>query len=591
MNTDNYSNYQMNYPQQGAQPQPIAYAPAMKKVYKPFSKQDNAFIFLFLIASFLFIDFALFKGFHLGFTISYFVIFVISSIYIWKKDRRPSVFSLLCGMISLVGAVSFALFSNVMVNIIMFFLVCGLFTLYCLGISGSFRRKQGNFKLLFDLVEGALLYPFANLSDVFGSFKAGEGNVKKHAGGIIGILLALPVLFVIVPLLISSDAAFEGLVSSIAKNIGLYLFELALAVLLMPYLFSFAFGKKEQLNKTERGKAKSMPRKLPISGCVSFLCMISLTYLVYLFSQLAYFFSAFKGFLPDGYVHTASEFARRGFFEMFTICVINVLIVSVVSAFSKRNARGKTSAGIKALSLFISLFSILLIATAMQKMKLNISTYGFTVNRLLVSVFMIMMLVVIVFFILHIFLPKFNYMQPIIIICSCIFVAISFADINMLTAEYNMKAYNSGTIEKLDVEAISDLGDASVKYLIVLSKSDDTKIAHEAQVELGEKILRDDEKHIKYTDNKLMLVTSDFRSYCRVSAQAWRSLRNYYDSLESDDNFVTILNMFDQYDYDPCVDCFSNHSGTKYYVYNEKTNTYEETSASDYERIYAYGLH
>jgi hypothetical protein len=112
------------------------------------------------------------------------------------------------------------------------------------------------------------------------------------------------------------------------------------------------FVKKNRYNQEGNVKELQINRVFPIAGAVSFLTVISLTYLVYLFSQLAYFFSAFNGFLPEGYTRTASAFARRGFFEMFAICAINILIISIISAFSKREG-GKPSLAVRLLSLFI----------------------------------------------------------------------------------------------------------------------------------------------------------------------------------------------------------------------------------------------
>ena len=48
---------------------------------------------------------------------------------------------------------------------------------------------------------------------------------KKNLSALFGILLAVPVLLVVVPLLIKSDAAFEGVVRNLTRNIGDFVFE------------------------------------------------------------------------------------------------------------------------------------------------------------------------------------------------------------------------------------------------------------------------------------------------------------------------------------------------------------------------------
>ena len=514
----------------------VPYTALPKKEYSPLTKRENTFIFLIFIGVFLLVDFALFHGFSLGFTISYAIIFIISSIFIFDKASKNLAFSFICGALSLALCVTPALYNNSFIKPVSILIILALYTAYCIGISSGFSKNFGNYKMLLDLFFGIFVYPFENISNVFGSIKAGAKENKKGLSALLGILLALPVLIIIIPLLVISDAAFEGLIVSIGEHIGIYLLELAIAFIALPYAYSFLFSKKKKLGVDEK-EAKSNIKKLPASACVSFLSVISLTYMVYLFSQLAYFFSAFKGLLPEGYTHSASAFARRGFYEMCIICAINIGLISLVSIFIERKNK-KLPVAVKALSLFISLFSILLVVIAIQKMRLNIETYGLSRNRILVCAFMLMMLVVITFFILHIFAPKVKYMQYIIIICSVIFLALSFADIDAKIAEYNINAYTSGELQRLDVEAIAELSDSAVPYLVKLAKSDDKKIAKKAQKELSERTflysnltLNEDETElVVYDDEK-----DDFRSFNRARVNAEKCVINYYSSLSDEE--------------------------------------------------------
>lgn len=549
----------------------------IKKQYNPLEKKDSVFSLLFLLCAIIFTDFALFKGFHLGFTISYALIFGVSTAYLWNKEKAPKAFPVLCGLISLAGSVTLSLFTNIFVNVIMLILIAGLFTVYCIGISNTFNKSQGNFKMLFDLLSGALLNPIENLTDVFGSVKAGTKKGSKNLSALIGVLLALPVLFVIVPLLVSSDAAFEGLVNTVIKNLGVYLAELAVAVLITPFVFSYMFGKRHKLNLKNGAVKKNIKRVFPVSGAVSFLSVISFVYVVYLFSQLAYFFSAFKGILPEGYTHNASVFARRGFFEMFAIVAINIVLISAVSAFTKRKS-GKVSAGIKAVSLFISLFSVLMLAIAMQKMRLNIATYGYTRNRLLVWVFMIMMLFVIAFFIIHIFAPKVPYMQAIIVFCSVLFVVFSFADVNTMTAEYNTREYTEGRLKSVNVEYLADLGDGVVPSLVKLTESENTKSAAKAKIAII-KFAADTKCFTSDKDNKLVYHPLDFRSYSKAKADSCKAINDYFNAISKDEQaeFITAFSRFKNYnyEYDKDKDCYYNWEYDEGYKYNKDSGKYE----------------
>lgn len=558
------------------------YVPNMtvKKQYKPFEKKDFAFLFIFFVASFAMANLAIFGGFHLGFTIAYFVLFCASTAYLFDKSKGVSLFTVLCGILSLAGSVTFAIFNDYFVNFIMFILVCGLYVAYTLGLSKAFMYNVGSFKMLIDMAKDVLVHPFMSLGDVFGGIKASANKNKKPLSSIAGVAIALPFVIVLGTLLMQSDVAFESLVTKIFKNIGIYIFQVIIAFVVTPYLFSNAYSKRKGLNREVYGKDFKI-KSAPVSACVSFLGMISVLYVVYLVSQLAYFFSAFKGILPDDYKYTASAFARRGFFEMFAICVINVIIISVVCAIVK-----KRSGWIKTLSCFISLFSVLMLVTAMQKMKLNMSIYGLTKNRVLVAVFMLMMFVVIAFFILHIFVPKLSYMQPIIVICSCIFIAMSFADIDYQIAKYNVDAYNSGAIDTLDMDTIGDLSDSAVPYLVELTESEDEEIAKRALRICGELYATNYKDYFR-AENKSK---HSFKDYSYKNSQAVLALD---DAKRSEDIaktsvFYNTTEEDSEYWYDEDGDYYEHYSydntGTQYH-YNKKTGLYDIEKSITYDEL------
>lgn len=70
---------------------------------------------------------------------------------------------------------------------------------------------------------------------------------------LIGIGLSLPVLLVIVPLLVSSDAAFESLVTLVLKKAGAYIAEIVLTVIITPILLFYAVSKNTAPIFAQRG--------------------------------------------------------------------------------------------------------------------------------------------------------------------------------------------------------------------------------------------------------------------------------------------------------------------------------------------------
>ena len=549
-NNNNY--YYMPMPPMAPMPE--------KKIRKeiPTDKKDGVFVLLFFASVFTFIDFAVMHGFNLGFTLSFYIMFAVFTAYLWKKNVRTSIFSYLCGILSLAGAATFTLSRDVFVNFIMVFLVASLFTIYVFGISGGFRYKVGSSKMLVEMLYGTGISPFVHIADVTRSVGKSTSKNKNVLYAIIGTALAIPVLLIIIPLLVSADAAFSGLIAMIGRNIGLYIGDALLALIITPYVFSYAFSRKNKLDKSNENGDKSQlnVQFAPNAVSVSFLCVISIIYIIYLFSQLAYFFSAFSGLLPEGYEYSASVYAREGFFEMFAISVINIVLISVVNIFTKRENGGKPSAGLKAVECFISLFSILFLITAISKMVLNVEIFGLSKYRLLVSMLMVMLAVIIVFFVIHIFLPKISYMQPIIIICSVLFIAFSFADMDNLVARYNVNAYTSGKLDTLDVEYLSyELSDSAVPYVIDVANGENKELAMEAEQYLFDMICYYKSDDFVLTDENVLEYkpNTDFREFNIITRRAGIMLADYFNSLPDEEklrynDYVTDYD--DDYDYD-----------------------------------------
>lgn len=509
-----------------------------KKVYSPLEKKDKRFLPLFLIPALILADFLATSSFkfNLEFTVFCFVQFIVSAIYLYDKKIKPSAFTICCGTLSLLGSVTFTLFSDGLINFFMLVLVGGLYGLFCLGLSGKFTADTGSYRIMLDLIFDTLVRPFKSFSCLIGAVKAGNKKEKKNLSALFGILLAVPVLLVVVPLLIKSDAAFEGVVRNLTRNMGNFVFEVIITVVILPYFISYAYSKKLKNNCSDSPN-KNVLRKIPYSAGGSFLSVISVVYLVYLFSQLAYFFSAFSGVLPEGYTLTASAFARRGFFEMFAICCINIALVSLVLMLCKRNEQGSVPLSIKLLSLFISLFDFVLLISSAAKMIMNVRQYDLSRNRVLVCTFMLMIAVILVFFTVHIFAPKVPYMRSVIIICSVIFIAMSYSDINSRIAEYNVREYkNSGVTDSVDVQALYNLGDGGVDSLIMLSNDKNEEYSAQASCDAYSALVRitADNYELDF-DSDMQVKIRDFRFFNLARYKALKAIAENCRYLKEND--------------------------------------------------------
>ena len=505
-------------------------APTVKKRKIAVSKRDFVFALLFFGTAIVITDFVLWHGLSLGFSLAFLLLFAVVTAYYADKGKRPPAFAVSCGALSLAGAGSFAVSNDEFLKLFMLIPTALLFALYVCGISGGLRRRCGSVKILGDAAKSVFKTSAENIGAVVGGYCGFSLKNKANKNVVIGILMALPVLAVVIPLLASSDAAFGNLVKTAFKNIGTGIGKIIVAAVIAFLLIVYAVSNKYS---AKAAKAPSVSRRLNPAVSVSFLSVISCVYLVFLFSQLAYFFSAFSGVLPQGYTYSASEFARRGFYEMAAVCIINTALLSAVAVLTKKSPQ-KVLRAVKALSLFIMLFSALLLAISAAKMGLNISIFGLTKNRLFVCLLMAAFGVVLIFFAIHLLAPKVPYMQPVIIICSAIFIAFAYFNSDNAIVKYNIAKYESGAISSIDGYYISSLKGAFVSDFAEIEKSGNNSAVNGARSAIIGRICECCPEFFGggfAVNNDIEYKKSDFREYNLLGDQVKKDAVVYYNSL------------------------------------------------------------
>ena len=469
-----------NNPQDAAF-RPVYPTPIRKPLFN-LTKGDIGFGICAVIFSIFTAVFGIFGGFALGYFLSCLLMTGLFAVY-FAKGIKVRFFPVFCGILSVANAAVFLCTSNGSVR---FFgaVVSFLLGLLCFGelrngAAKGNRETLGLFYTASSTIE--------NIDVAVKSLFVSDNGRKKIVGkALVGLLCAVPALFVIVPLLISSDDAFRGMVRSLFGNPVANIFKAIFGLIVSVFVMSYGFSlKKERISKA---------KKINFSGIentyiISFLSAISACYLLYLFSQLAYFFSAFSGFLPDGEI-TYAQYARKGFFEMCAIAVINLILVFLALLLAKKK-EGKVCNAIKLLSTFVAVFTLVIIATALSKMALYIGAYGMTVLRLTTSAFMVFLAVVFISVILRIFFVKINIVKTALLAAGCILLLLGTANVNAVCARYNYESYISGRLTSVDMEAMFQLGDEGIPYLVKLADHEDSDISATAKRYLARAIIYD----------------------------------------------------------------------------------------------------
>lgn len=457
------------------------YSPAPYKKREPFSlgKTDLRTAAATLILSFFLVVTGLWGAFRAGFTVTFDLLFLVFSLYFKKKETTPGLFAAVCGALAVTLSFVFAVTSNGSVRFFSMALLIGTSVLWFTALTG--KKIPGG-----DL--GVLRYALFPIGKAFGDmplsirsiFSSKSRRMKSFSKAMIGFLCALPVLMIVLPLLIRSDFAFEGLMSRLFADLGTLAAQTIFALLLAPFLLGFAFSLKKSEPKES---APSSFKGLDTIVLTAFLALLSLFYLLYLFSQLAYFFSAFSGFLPQGFDFSYAEYARRGFFEMSMIAGINLAMLFAMILLAKKQEE-KLPVSLKICGTFIGLFTLVLIGTALSKMVMYIARYGMTGLRITTSAFMVFAAVVFCAMLLRLYLPKVRVLQTAVVCAALILAVLGLGNVNAVVARYNYEAYRSQRLSGIDVEYLEFLGDEGVPYLVELTNDSDPEVRQEALVSL-----------------------------------------------------------------------------------------------------------
>jgi len=469
----------------------------------PAGKRELIFALGALICGLLLANMTAYGGFHLGFAIGAGVWILWSAGYLLFSRKKPDLYALSILAACLGIAASFARSDD---GFIKFVMVCFLIVGVNLGLgilAGKNLRNPGGVASLLDA--GFVLFKlgFGELppacKGLTGAFRR-SGTVGQKSGAILlGLCIALPMLLIIIPLLVSADAMFEGLLDLLPE---FSVEELVVTVIFGTVSAFILFTRGTAL----RFHSEPAPAKLSCKGLApltvnTFLTSVDVVYCVYLLSQIAYFSGGFSGILPEEY--TLAEYARRGFFEMAMLCCVNLSVMILALAVCRKEKAAPLST--RLLCLFLGLVTLFLVATASAKMVFYIQSYGLTRLRVLTQVMMVFMALVTALVSVWLFLPNLPYMKGVVLMALIIGGAVSWADVDTQVARYNTEAYLSGYMAEIDMAHMGSLGEGALPYLDRLSR--------EAKDSMVRQMAQDLIDHHHYREPK------DWRSWNYVNSQ------------------------------------------------------------------------
>ncbi|MCI8784117.1 DUF4173 domain-containing protein [Lachnospiraceae bacterium 48-21] len=251
---------------------------------------------------------------------------------------------------------------------------------------------------------------------------------------VIGFVVAMGILCVTLPLLLSSDIMFSKLFGEILDYINFAtLFWVSLTFIIgftLPYAFFTALCR---YNFPE-GKERKMKFFDPVIG-ITFTSIVSLIYLVYCAIQVMYLFMGMSAGLPE-YV-TYAEYARGGFWELLFVSIINFIIILLCMYLFRENAALKII-----LTIMCGCTFVMIISSA-YRMKMYIGEYNLTFLRILVLWFLIVLALIMIGMVVSIYKKKFPLFHYIIAVVSVLYIGFSFARPDVIIAKYDIEQWKN----------------------------------------------------------------------------------------------------------------------------------------------------
>lgn len=444
----------------------------------PTGKRELRFLLAAIVIGVFMADFVFYSGFYLGFAVISAASIAAAALYLLRSGCKLTGYS---GALLALSFVICGTFVRSNDGFVKFVMVCFLLVSANLGLcllAGQNRRDPSGVASLLDAPRTALTLGVGRMGAAARGFNEARKTLgtagKNRSAVLVGILIAVPVLAILIPLLISADAAFEGLLRllpavDVSEPVAAVILGLCAACVL--YTRAVALAKAEKIPATQKQRKGMHP--LTVNTVLGAVCVL---YMVYLFSQLAYISGGLSGILPDGF--TMAEYARRGFFEMVWLAAINLaLMTAAVGLTGGKESKLST----RILCLILGAVTLFLVATACAKMVMYIGSYGLTRLRVLTTVIMVFLAVTTVVVSLWLFLPKLPYMKVIVLAALVIGAVTAWADVDTVVAAYNVGAYQAGQLQTVDMEHLCSLSDGAVPYIEALTKDTNQTIARRAK--------------------------------------------------------------------------------------------------------------
>ena len=481
---DNQNNVYYNYaPSVAADParSETAAKPAPpRRPAREYSKAESVFAWLSVLFGYLFCRVNPVAENPFGGLIFVALIFTVTLVVLKIMGKPLTVLSVAVALSAIIVSLTFLFTANEFLYFIAYSYCIAAYLYFIYAATGNTVKKGFNDYIVADFFKAMFVMPFASMGCMFKAMFSGKsrGKGKIMLKVLIGIGVAvIPTLMVFC--LLSYDSDFMNLLGDIFdfnfENIFSHILSLTFGVGLGLYLYGLfisSLDKKCENALCEKNckKVFSKMRIAPAITVVASVIPLMFLYIVFFISQWKYYVSAFTNVLPENFSY--ADYARKGFFELCIVSVINLFVIVNIVLLLKRNKKSSYVI-LRITAVAVSLATLVLISTAISKMFMYISRYGLTQKRVFATWFMVFIAFVFIFICIRLFVRSFKPIAVVFVVGLLMFSTLALPDADAFIAEYNVNAYLDGTLSNVDVDALEELEHSAIPSLVKLYREID----------------------------------------------------------------------------------------------------------------------
>lgn len=425
------------------------------------------------------------------------LLFTIPIIWITTKLLKGNIKNkkaLLISIPIIILSSTYFIFDNLTFYLINIVLVPILYLIMVIWAISDFQIKSIIYKIILMIFE-PLNYIGDVIRAVLKEFNPKEkdeqiGEKKEKNNIFKAVCFTGTIALIVIGLLCSADNEFAKIFSTIFKDINIFnVSELTGRIIIIIIAFFYFAGffmnmldKENGLKEFEKDEKTEKKESYTIRMMIT---VLNLVYLVFCFTQIKVLFTEQN--------IKYSEFARKGFFQLMIVSLINIAMILKANNKNLRETE-KQEKYKKTMCIVMVIFTLIIIISAFARMTLYQQNYGYTRLRILVDYTLITEIILLIPTIIYILKNKIDLIKTYFVIIITMYCLVNFINIDKIIMKNNFNRYKETGYIDLNyimemnnsdlIEQLLELKDTEFKYSEkAYSQSDTDK--QEIQEQIG----------------------------------------------------------------------------------------------------------